>query len=316
MGFSVSNMSLTLDIAEALRAIQIQLFSGPAPQLLHHYTKSPAVVESVVRNRCLWATCIADQSDQAEISHTSRMVEILAEKFERNENADFSVSVLKRLPFFMEERKQWIFIACFCDDDNSRLHWHQYGDYRMTFPAQWNSMPSLGLSDSRAECWCQRVVYDEHKQEKAIEDALQSVLRAVSRNTRGRNEGPWAQAMTDNCARNVAQLLLGIAVGFKHNSFREEKEWRIVCAPPLGTNSSAPGWIDENFAVNIKNSPRRHVQLRVHSERHLFEPLLIPSVPFLEWACNTNRLNRDGIERINEALMSNHRNDLVRAFEA
>jgi hypothetical protein len=50
-----------------------RMFDGPPPQFLHHYTKSSAVVESIVRTRSLWATCIADQFDQTEISHASEI---------------------------------------------------------------------------------------------------------------------------------------------------------------------------------------------------------------------------------------------------
>jgi hypothetical protein len=316
MGIAVSNMSLTLAIAESLREIQHELFHGPVPQFLHHYTKSSAVVESIVRNRSLWATCIADQSDQTEVSHASEMVARLAEELRRPEISEFSLSVLKRLPFFMEERKQWIFIACFCDGHDSDLHWREYGDYRLTFPSPWVDMPSLALSDPQAECWYQRVIYDERKEGDAMERALRSISLAISHNTSGRNEGPWAQAMVDSCARNTAQLLLGLAVGFKRSPFRGEREWRIVCAPRLGTNSSAPQSIDDNFAVNIKSSPRRHVLLQIHLERRLFEPLLVPPVPFLAWAWNPNLLNREAVGEINEALKSNHRADLVHAPES
>jgi hypothetical protein len=311
MSFSVSNLSLTVTISESLRGIQDELFHGPVPQVLHHYTKASTVVQSIIRNRALWATCIADQSDQSEISHVSEKVALIADQLQVAEISEFTRDVFKRLPFFMEERKQWIFISCFCDDHDSDLHWREYGDYRLTFPSPWSGAPSLGLLDPHAECWYQRVIYDEQKQVDAMERALQAISKAISFNTSGQNEGPWAQAMIDSCARNTAQLILGIAVGFKRSLFRGEREWRIVCAPRLGSNSSAPQWIDENFAVNIKRSPRRHVPLQVHREPRLFEPLLIPPVPFMAWAWSPNCLSRDAVDEINEALKANHRSDLA-----
>lgn len=147
----------------------------------------------------------------------------------------------------MEERKRWIFIACFCDDHDSALHWSEHGHYCLTFPAPWTEVPSLSLSDPNAECWHQRVLYDEQSQGRAIERALRAIVLAISKNTNGQDEGPWAKAMVDNCARNAAQLLLGLAVGFKRSSFNDEKEWRILCAPRLANNNSAPNWIDEHF---------------------------------------------------------------------
>jgi len=173
MGLAVSNMSLTLSLAEALREIQTELFSGPAPQCLHHYTRA-AALESIIGGRAIWATCIADQADQAEISYTAAIMTQFADGFSHSEGTDFARDVLNRLPFFMEERKCWMFIACFCDDDDSALHWKQYGDYRLTFPAPWTNMPSLTLGDHQAECWYQRVIYDEAAQRSAVERALRA----------------------------------------------------------------------------------------------------------------------------------------------
>jgi hypothetical protein len=181
----------------------------------------------------------------------------------------------KGLPFFMEERKRLVFIACFCDHHDSDLHWREFGDYRLTFPSPWTGMPSLALSDPQGECWYQQVIYDERLQRDTIERALRAIAAAISDNTSGQDEGPWAQAMVDSCARNTARAVLGLVVGFKRSSFQGEREWRIVCAPRLGRNSSAPRLDDENFAINTKRSTRPHVLLQIHLERCLFEPLLI-----------------------------------------
>jgi hypothetical protein len=307
-------MSLTLAISEALREIRSELFRGPAPHLLHHYTRA-AAVESVVQGRALWATCIADQSDQTEISHTSGIVTKFSENFPSSDATAFSSDVLRRLPFFMDERKQWVFIACFCDDHDSALHWREYGDYRITFPAPWTIAPSLALRDSQAECWYQQILYDERLQRHAIERALRAIVVAISENTNGRNEGPWAKAMVDSCARNAAQLLLSLAVGFKRSSFSGEREWRIVCAPRLGSNNSAPTWIDENFSVNIKRSPRSHVLLQVQRDQGHFQPLLIPPVPFSNWSWKPNRYHAQEVARINDVLAANHRADLSRSLK-
>ena len=66
-------------------------------------------------------------------------------------------------------------------------------------------------------------IYDEVKQAGAMERALEAISLSISQNTSGQNEGPWAEAMTDSCARNTAQLLLGIVVGFKRSPFQGEK---------------------------------------------------------------------------------------------
>jgi hypothetical protein len=307
MSFHVGNLRLTAAISDTVREISKALFAGPAPRFLHHYTCA-ATVEKIIQNRCLWATCVDDQSDKAEISHASGMVTELAEELSRSETHAFAADVLKRLPYYMEERKQWIYIACFCDDHDSGLHWREYGNYRLTFSAPWTEVPSLAMVDIQAECWPQRVIYDEKLQRDAIERALRSIALAISANTAGRNEGPWAQAMVDNCARNTAQLLLGVAVGFKRKAFESEREWRIVCAPRLGSNNSAPKYIDDNFSVNVKGSPRRHLLLQIPRAQTSFR---IGPVPFVDWARNPNHHDANETDRIKSALRANHRSDLA-----
>lgn len=134
MSFHVHNLSLALGISGAVRSIGKELFDGPSPKLFHHYT-SAVTVEAVVQSRSLWATCIDDQEDKTEVTHASGLVEQLAEEISQVGTTDFATDVLGRLPFYMEERKQSIFIACFCDDHDSALHWEKYGNYCLTFSA-------------------------------------------------------------------------------------------------------------------------------------------------------------------------------------
>jgi hypothetical protein len=310
MSFHVSNLSLTITISDAVRKICKELFAGPGPQLLHHYT-SAAKVEDIVQSRSLWATCIDDQSDKTEISHASGLVTRLTEEVACSGTPSFATDVLRRLPFFMEERKQWIYIACFCGERDSVSHWRDYGNYCLTFPTPRTEAPSLALSDTQAECWYQRVIYDEGLQRNAIERALRSIVLALFHHTYGHNEGPCAPAMVDSCARNSAQLLLSLAVGFKRNSFEREREWRIVCAPRLGSNSSAPASIDENFNVNVRQSPQRHLLLQIRRTQVLFQPMLIAPVPFLHWSHNPTHYNVQELDRINNVLKANNRTDLA-----
>jgi hypothetical protein len=312
MSFHVSNLTLALEITRALRAISLELFTGPRPQLLHHYT-SAATVEAITHSRCLWATCVNDQSDQTEISHASEIAMRLASGISLSASSTFAADVLERLPFYMEERKRWIYIACFCDDDSSGFHWDRFGAYRLTFSVPWTGLPSLAFSDTHAECWYQRVIYDEGAQARAMERAMRSIVLAICRNTSGENMGPWARGMVDTCARNTAQLLLSLAVAFKRRSVENEKEWRIVCAPLLGSNSSAPDLIDQNFNSNVKCSPRRHVLLQIRRELSLFQPLRVAPVPFLSWAQSPRHFNAQEVELINGALKINNRVDLLRA---
>jgi len=305
MGFQVSSIGLTQAISDSVGEIYRELFDGPAPKFLYHYTAADKL-ESIVQSRSIWATCINDQTDQGEISHAAGLVTQAAKQIAQSEPSVFARDVLGRLPFFMEERKNWMFIACFCEDSGSAVHWERYGNYCLAFSTPWTGMKALGILDLRAECWYQRVIYNEERERNAIERTIRSVVLALGRNTAGTNDGPWASAMIDGCARNTAQLLLRLAVGFKRESFEDEREWRIVCSPRLGTNSSAPIFDDECFSVNIKQSPFRHIPLRIHQDCNTARP-----VPFLHWSHNPTLCDLQGLDRINRILRAHGREDLT-----
>ena len=317
MSFSVHPVALSDTISNSLVPIRQGLFGGPKPLFLNHYT-SPSVVESIIENRCLWATSVAEQADKTEISHAASIVNDAAQQIASRCGCPFAWDVLQQLPHFMEERKSWIFIACFCDDSNSEPHWNNYGDCCLTFPTPWRSGASLGISSWQSECWYQRVVYDGTLQRRALEQALDSVVVAISEHTSGENKGSWANAMVSSCARNIAQLLLALAAGFKHESYAWEREWRIVCSPPLGTNSSAPAWLDENFETRIKRRAysKAHIELQFRNGLAISQPLLRPPIPFLNWALNPARYVSEKARRINHALDEAGRHDLTLRIRA
>jgi hypothetical protein len=280
---------LTLSVASGIGDVCRELFGGPAPKELHHYTKAD-VVRSIIETRSVWATCVDGQAaDKGEISHAAALVIDRAAGLSHSKMPRFATDVMNRLPYFMEERKKWVFIACFCDDDESTTHFGRFGPYRLTFPAPWVEAERLALQDSAAECWYQRVVYSEEKQRAAIERALRAIVSAVSLYTGGDNTGPMASWMVDSCARIAGQLLLGLGLGFKPKSFEDEREWRIICCPRLGHNSSAPAQADENFSIHIENSSPRHVLLKINRPWPIFEPLSMPPVPFRRWGCDPVR---------------------------
>jgi hypothetical protein len=304
-------LNLTNEISEAVHQVHRELFAAPVPRDLNYYTRASTVVD-IVESRSVWATCVRDQrDDKSEITHTAELVSKLAEEISSSEISAFAADVLRRLPCFMEERRRWMFIACFCENQGSAVHWERFGNYCLTFSAPSTGIPSLALLGPNSDCWFQRVVYDEGLQRDAVDRALRAVVLAISQNTAGVNEGPWAPSMVDSCARNAAQLMLGMAAGFKRHSFHDEREWRIVCSPCLATNSTAPNSIDEDFSVNVKTDKLRHVLLRIHQTDALFQPLLTPPVPFLGWSHNPAHNDIQEIDAIRNALSANDRPDFV-----
>jgi hypothetical protein len=309
MSFRIHHLGLIEELGMSIRQIGKSIYDGQAPSALHHYTSLPTV-ESIINTRSVWATCLADQADQAELTHGIDWVQEAVGKLLRKGGPDFPALVLQQLKESMIERRQWTFIVCFCGDGNSDFHWDKYGQYCLTFPIPRDWRPTLRCSDPRAENWYQRVIYDHAVQRKTMLKSVQAVSDCIARHSAGTPEGPWIKWMAKDCARNAAQLLLSIAVGFKHKKYAKEKEWRLVYYPNLALNNSAPNIADENFKVSIKESPRRHLALQIPPDMRLFQPLLRPQVPFIGVRQSPLHRNTDERLRIERVLSENFRSDI------
>jgi hypothetical protein len=309
MSFHVQQAALINDVAQAYKQIGSELYSGPAPESLHHYTHGERVCQ-IADSRSVWATCIADQKDQSEVSHAIELMRKLVEQEIKEGVSHFTREVLQRLAFYMEERRKWVFIACFCGNQQSDYLWKNYGEYCLTFPAPWMGSPSLTCLDVRADCWYCPVVYEQNSQEHAFRLAIRALTSSIKQFTSGDeiDPGSW---IAQSCAKNIAQLLLGLSLGFKKEEFRDEEEWRIICCPRLAANNSAPAIADENFQPHIKENINRHILLQIPREHRLFEPLLIPSVPFMHLSRKPDYLNDNETCSIRDTLRANNRLDLM-----
>jgi hypothetical protein len=266
-----------------------------------------------------------------ELFHGVQWVQEAVDELIRRGVPDFTAMVLQMVPKRMIERRDWIFIACFCGDGDSDVHWKRrkgpkefgYGDYCLTFPIPTGWKPTLRCADSSAEGWYLRVIYDHANQRRYMKQAVKAVSDSIARNTRGAPEGPFIDWMAQDCARDAAQILLTIAVGFKDKSYRKDKEWRLVFCPNLALNNSAPNMADEKFKSAIKQSPqRRYIELRVHPTLDLlvhstdlrmhstilFDPLSRPQIPFIDIRQSPFHNSAEERARIEEVLLENSSN--------
>ncbi len=285
MSFAINSLKLVEDLASSVRDVGRRIAKGPVPTVLYHYTP-PDCAEKIVNTCSIWATCVADQKkDQTELTYGIELAQEAAHKLSQKGMPDFTARVLKMLSTSMLGRREWTFITCFCGQRRSEYHLENFGRYCLIFPIPLDGRPLLGCSDFRAERWYQRVIYDPASQRRAMTEAVQAIADSIKRNTTGVPEGPWTEWMAMDCARNAAQLLLSIAVGFKRKDYKHEKEWRLVCCPNLSLNNSAPKMADDNFKLCIEPDPRRHVVLRAQS-----------GIPFLKVSQSPRYKEEEGLQ--------------------
>jgi hypothetical protein len=310
MGISISNAALVQDMIVAVRLAAKSVYDGKSPSGLYHYTTFENVGK-IIDSRTLWATCVAKQkNDLNELKQGIVWVKSAVDDIDSASVSPFVREVLRQIPELMELRRDWMFIACFCSSESSAFHWEHYGRYCLHLPIPPKWKPTIKLSDPRAEIWYQPVIYDHSAQRALIQMALSGIVAALAKNIRGEYGGPWMKTMTRFCARDAAQLLLSVAAGFKNETFKNDMEWRLICYPNLALGNSAPDMADENFAVQIKHEPIRHLKLQIQPSFDAFVPLRLPPIFFER--VSQSPIHRNDMEReiIDQLLAKNGRNDM------
>jgi hypothetical protein len=143
------------------------------------------------------------------------------------------------------------YVTCFSGEKARDLlsQWRAYGNggsgYALGFDPQ-------KLADLQPTCWLRKVIYDESTQTKMIATAIQKhcdQLSAVAPSFAGKT------AMLNEAIRDFSysfsEIFQEYMCCFKHESWREEQEWRLVRhIVPFKAGSAAPDAEELQFREN------------------------------------------------------------------
>ncbi len=197
-------------------------------QVLWHYTTA-AGLQGILESRKLRATNVFYMNDTQEVKYAQRlMVEELYKK--KGSYPDPVDEFLERAAVGVGITEQ-VFqphVACFCDEGSGDLlsQWRAYanmgGGYALGF-----SPPSLASHGPITQL--RKVVYDEPTQRQLIEEAIDEFCQLLCLLHSSVNS-PSSKLHTaiSNFSHAIAQIFHEYVYCFKHPSFAEEQEWRLV----------------------------------------------------------------------------------------
>lgn len=203
-------------------------FDDPLPQVeypeqLYHYTKSDAFL-SILKNKELWASHILFQNDKKEATYA---LDLLSESLNKNVSAFTmnNIDIQNLLSNIKPYIGQQIFTISFsekCDDLNQ---WRSYGNsnpsYCLVF-SPYKLAQHICKNDSD-ECYFSDVkfnkcIYNPETQREIINKLINNVLKELEE----------LQITEKNIEEKLLQDFLTVSAFFKHPSFEEEQEWRLV----------------------------------------------------------------------------------------
>ncbi|RIJ06705.1 DUF2971 domain-containing protein [Pseudomonas sp. 91RF] len=184
---------------------------------LFHYTDA-AAVQSILTNRKLWLTDLRFLNDSEEMRHG--LQHILEELKSGSATARVSPRYVEAASSFIKENLTFdfgdlsesphIFVCSFSQSGDLLSQWRAYGAYAIEFDGDL-------LSSNKSRC-----LYDS-KQKK--EKAFSSVVETLRKVGRSHDKNPHSMG-DDGVAAYVD--LIKTAATFKHHSFEEEREIRMI----------------------------------------------------------------------------------------
>lgn len=204
------------------------LYAEPPEDLLYHYTSLEALTK-IVESGCLYATDVQFFSDASERKHTADILrgQIARQKGVRSSNS----TMLSQLLVWVSERLtrgHMQFVASFSTDGNLLSQWRSYCPQGKGVSIGFR--PEVIIQAARAqEFHIGKCIYDGGRQQELAKSILSKIEEAAERlaeNTDTSKRHP-SQSFHD-VFEEVEGDLLRIAALIKHESFNEEKEWRVV----------------------------------------------------------------------------------------
>ncbi|WP_230673723.1 DUF2971 domain-containing protein [Rathayibacter sp. Leaf248] len=201
--------------------------SVAVPNHLYHYT-TLAGLQGIVETGGLWASDVRYMNDSSELVYAHELIqEVVHSKFSAVENNDLAQILEKYEDFatdFSYESKPYI--TCFCETDDLLSQWRGYSSQDVGVSLGFNFQMTALLGDLPPNTVLRKVVYDEGQQRAELESIVSTWLQTTMALL---DEGAELAALFSNPAVIALQSALRTSrLSFKHPTFREENEWRLI----------------------------------------------------------------------------------------
>ena len=217
-----------MDIHNHLPIISRILNKKP-PTILFHYT-TPIGMVGITQTKKIWATDIRFLNDKKEFHHSLETARSIIENFDKDKNDSSKLQVLesKFLGYIKNSIiRNWnpeVYVTSFTEKGDLLSQWRGYcpkGGFSMGFSSNLLSKVADNNDSFLFPC-----IYDTKQQKKILEELL-SYYSQKYRDASKEGKKNSEDQLKNICNDFLIYLFL-ISPMLKHESFKEEKEWRIV----------------------------------------------------------------------------------------
>lgn len=202
---------------------------------IYHYTTQLGLL-GIISSGQIWASALFYMNDAAEFTYTVEIARQLLLKFKNAMLPEHSIVIDAMGHALTYASSQYTFVCSFSEEKDLLSQWRAYSPSGNGF--------SIGFDYSQLKDPMERqgfklgrCIYDEQEQIELLLQVLQSLFDHYVQEL-AKPDGLPAQRVADFTSYLFVEIVQQIAPLFKHPSFKEEKEWRLISKPlKLGDQS-------------------------------------------------------------------------------
>lgn len=237
----MSDESVWQKYSEILKAPGLKsLDSGvELPELLFHYTSAEScflIIQTPMMSHKgprIWASCALGMNDAKEIRYGMDLVHEVASQFVPKAEMDLSFAAhwkhgeYARLSFLENTC-----VACFCDGSDLLSQWRAYGRNGTGYCLGFRRNP-LSAAGSEAGFQLVPIIYNREQQIKKIRTLFEEAQTILEQDHPKPEWKLW---------RTAINIAIDFSLAFKHASFSEEREWRLIATNPRALQFRPGRW--------------------------------------------------------------------------
>jgi hypothetical protein len=251
------------------------------PSILFHYT-TPLGLLSISTSKKIWATDLRFLNDKKEIQHSLDITHSIIKDFykvnDTLKNTELNYEFIEFLRTNLGER--WnpeVYVVSFTEEGDLLSQWRGYcatGGFSIGFDFKLLSKIAKNYNSFLVPC-----VYDFKIQKQIVEELLVSYNKIYNESLKYNSKNN-PDELANKISNEFIICLLAIAPMLKHESFKEEKEWRIV-----NINLRRMPHVDIKFRANESNIiPYIEISLCQSDKEVEFKKIFIGPVSINEYS--------------------------------
>lgn len=187
---------------------------------LYHYTDLEGA-QGIISNKTFWASHIKFMNDSKEYSHGLEICETIVQNLiQEFPKENPRRAYLEEVFTILEEQDTDIFVVSFCENEDLLSQWRGYSrsKHGVSIGFDYAALFDVSFHLSEENFFPRKVIYNHQLQQRVIHRIIEIALTSTESNT----------AKPAYTPKEVARTIGYFLPLFKHSTFSEEKEWRII----------------------------------------------------------------------------------------